>query len=238
MAGAFSYIKDNVERVLSLCAERAERLGVPLPTLLAVTKSATDEEVRALVSQYGQSRIAENRTDMFLRRQALFEEGDAPEMHLIGHLQTNKVKYIIGKTAYIHSLDSRRLAEEIERQAEKHGVERVRVLLEVNSGREEAKGGVLPEAALGFAEEILAFPRLSLCGVMTMAPICESEAAYRPYFRETAAIFRALQDRGLLGKDAILSMGMSHSFTAAMEEGATMIRVGRSLFEKPSEVLA
>ena len=237
MSEPFSYIKDNLARVLNACHERAERLGVKAPALLAVTKSASDDEVLALVGQYGQARIAENRTDMFLRREALFEEGDRPEMHLIGHLQTNKVKYIIGKTAYIHSVDSRRLAEEIEKQAEKKEVASVRVLLEINSGREPAKGGAMPEDALSLAEEILSFPRLSLCGVMTMAPICESEAEYRPYFRETASIFRAMQDRGLLPKDAVLSMGMSHSFEAAIEEGATMIRVGRTLFEKPQNEL-
>lgn len=233
MSAPFSYIKDNLLRVADAAASRALQLGIPAPSLLAVTKSASDEEVRALVADYGQGKIAENRTDMFLKRQALFAEGSAPEMHLIGHLQTNKVKYIIGKTAYIHSLDSRRLAEEIEKQAEKNGVEEVRVLLEINSGREEAKGGVLPENALAFAEEILAFPHLSLCGVMTMAPICESDAAYRPYFRETASIFRAMQDRGLLPENAMLSMGMSHSFIPAIEEGATVIRIGRTLFEKP-----
>ncbi len=233
MSEPFSYIKDNVARVLSACQERALQLGVPAPQMLAVTKSASDEQVRALVEAYGQKKIAENRTDMFLKRQALFSESTLPEMHLIGHLQTNKVKYIIGKTAYIHSLDSRRLAEEIEKQAEKNAVATVKVLLEVNSGREEAKGGVMPEDAFALAEDILALPHLSLCGVMTMAPICESDAAYRPYFRETAQIFRALKDRGLLPEDAILSMGMSHSFIPAIEEGATMIRIGRTLFEKP-----
>ncbi|MBP3437683.1 MAG: YggS family pyridoxal phosphate-dependent enzyme [Clostridia bacterium] len=229
---SFSYIGDNLKRVVSACRERAEQLGVSPPTVLAVTKSALDQEVCALVKEFGQSIIAENRVDMFLKRQALFEE-NAPEMHLIGQLQTNKVKYIIGKTSLIHSLDSLRLAKELQKQAEKAGVDKVRVLLEVNSGREEAKGGVMPEEALGFAQSLCAFSRLSLCGVMTMAPLCQTQEEYRPYFRETAALLRRLEDEALVPKNAILSMGMSHSFIPAIEEGANLVRIGRTLFEKP-----
>ena len=153
-------------------------------------------------------------------------------MHLIGSLQTNKVKYIAGKTALIHSLDSDRLAMEIEKQAAKRDTQ-MRVLMEINSAREEAKGGILPEEAERFAEVIAKHPHLVLAGVMTMGPVLENPEGYRPYFRETAAILKRLTDKGYLKeKDAVLSMGMSGSFGVAIEEGATLIRVGRALFVK------
>ena len=228
----YAYIKDNLTRVLEACDARASRLGIPTPTLLAVTKSATSEEVRALVEDFGQAAIAENRTSLFCERYDMFSSDTRPEMHLIGSLQTNKVKYIAGKCALIHSLDSLRLAAEIEKQSAKREL-RTRVLIEVNSGREEAKGGVFPEEAERFAATVKeSFPHLVLSGVMTMAPICASSEEYRPYFRETATIFRRLCDSGMIEGNPVLSMGMSESFETALEEGATVIRVGRALFRK------
>ena len=138
---SYEYIRDNLKAVTERCLARALALGVTPPSLLAVTKSATNDEVRALVSEYGQRQIAENRTSLFCERYGLFAEDERPEMHLIGSLQTNKVKYIADKVSLIHSLDSQRLAAEIEKQAAKHS-RRIRVLMEINSGREEAKGGI------------------------------------------------------------------------------------------------
>ena len=228
----YAYIGDNLMRICEACASRALKLGVSAPQLLAVTKSATADEVRALVCDFGQSAIAENRTSLFCERYEMFEESSRPEMHLIGSLQTNKVKYIAGKCALIHSLDSERLAAEIEKQAAKRDI-RMRVLIEINSGREEAKGGILTEDALAFAEKIkLTFPHVSLAGIMTMAPVCETQEEYRPYFRETATVFRRMREEGFFEGEGILSMGMSGSYEMAIEEGATVIRVGRALFAK------
>lgn len=228
----YAYVKDNLMRIREACDARAERLGIKAPKLLAVTKSATSDEVRALVEDFGQKAIAENRTSLFSERYEMFSDEARPEMHLIGSLQTNKVKYIAGKTALIHSLDSLRLAAEIEKQSAKREL-RTRVLIEINSGREEAKGGILPEEADAFAEEIKRnYPHLSLSGVMTMAPICATAEEYRPFFRETARIFHRLSDGGMLEGEPVLSMGMSESFEMAIEEGATLIRVGRALFRK------
>ena len=229
--GNFSYVGQNLARVREACLARAEALGVPAPTLLAVTKSATDEEVRALVTEFGQAAIAENRVQMFTARYDLFDDSTRPEMHVIGSLQTNKVKYMVDKCALLHSLDSVRLAEEIEKQAAKRDCV-LPALIEVNSGREEAKGGVLPEEAEAFAETMAAYPHIALRGIMTMAPVLADPEEYRPYFRETAGIYRRLSDRGMLGDAPILSMGMSDSYGVAIEEGATMIRVGRALFRK------
>ena len=228
----YAYIYDNLMRIREACDTRALALGVKTPTLLAVTKSASAEEVRALVEDFGQAAIAENRTSLFTERYEMFADGARPEMHLIGSLQTNKVKYIAGKTALIHSLDSLRLASEIEKQSAKREI-RTRVLIEVNSGREEAKGGIFPEEAEAFADAVRRdYPHLVLSGIMTMAPICATGEEYRPFFRETAAIFRRLSDGGMFEGEPVLSMGMSESFETAMEEGATIIRVGRALFRK------
>ena len=229
--GSFSYIGQNLARIRDICTARAEALGLPVPTLLAVTKSAADEEVRALVKEFGQAAIAENRVQMFSSRYDLFDDASRPEMHVIGSLQTNKVKYIVGKCTLLHSLDSLRLAEEVEKQAAKRNCV-LSALIEINSGREEAKGGVLPEEAEAFAEQILSFPHIALRGVMTMAPVLPDKEAYRPYFRETAGIFRRLSERGILGDAPVLSMGMSDSYEVAIEEGATIIRIGRALFRK------
>ena len=228
----YAYIGDNLMRIRETCEERAQTLGVPVPTLLAVTKSASADEVRSLVCDFGQTAIAENRTSLFCERYEMFAEEARPEMHLIGSLQTNKVKYIAGKCALIHSLDSERLAAEVEKQAAKREI-RMRVLIEINSGREEAKGGVLPDMAYAFAERIkCAYPHVSLAGVMTMAPVCVTSEEYRPYFRETASIFRRLLAEGFFDGDGVLSMGMSGSYETAIEEGATVVRVGRALFAK------
>lgn len=230
----YAYIGENLARVRENCERIALRLGISAPTILAVTKSASSEEVAALVREHGQRAIAENRTSLFCERYDLFSDGERPEMHLIGQLQTNKVKYIAGKTALIHSLDSERLCAEIEKQAAKRDI-KMRVLIEINSGREEAKGGVMPEDAFAFAERVLSYPHLTLSGLMTMGPVLAESEAYRPYFRETAAIFEEMKRRGYLSEDAVLSMGMSASYAPAVEEGATVIRVGRGLFLRQGE---
>ena len=227
----YSYIGDNLRRIREECASIADRLGVAMPDVAAVTKSATDEEVKALVTEYGQPIIAENRTSMFRDRYALFDDAQRPSMHLIGSLQTNKVKYIIKDCALIHSLDSLRLAAEIERQAQRFGV-RARVLVEINSAREEAKGGILPEDADAFLSSLSDLGSIDVVGVMTMGPVLADREEYRPYFRLTADIYRRWCDCGYLGDAPVLSMGMSDSYTVAIEEGATLVRIGRALFRK------
>lgn len=232
MDGTWNYIGDNLKRIREACATRALQLGITPPTLIAVTKSATDDQVKALVEQYGQKDIAENRANLFCARHDLFAPEMRPRMHLIGQLQTNKVKYIIGKTCLIHSLDSLHLAAELEKQAARRGIA-VDVLLEVNSGREQAKGGILPEAAEEFAACLADYPHVALRGVMTMAPVCERQEDYHPYFKQTAELFHRIKAKGLFAGEGILSMGMSGSYMAALEEGATVIRVGRALFAEP-----
>ncbi len=218
----------NLYSVRSKIEDAAHRAGVPLPRLLAVTKSCDDDTFRALLS-LGVDAVGENRARQCQARAEIIAEENAPcEMHLIGSLQTNKVKYVLARTALIHSVDSLSLADEIERLAIKAG-RRIAVLAEVNSGREPNKGGVMPETLDEFVHAIKERPHLSLCGLMTMAPLSDEKEAYRPYFRETRRAFDRLQAL-FEGDKPILSMGMSNSFETAIEEGATLVRVGSALF--------
>ncbi len=227
----YSYIQENLDRVRSRLAAAAARGHHPTPTLIAVTKSATDDEVRALLA-FGITAIAENRPQLFEVRRALIAEGGYPtEIHLIGHLQTNKVKTVVGEAALIQSLDSLRLAAEIEKRAAAKGVT-VGALIEVNSGREEAKGGLLPEEVDAFAAALKDYPHIAPLGLMTMGPDCEDPEDYRPYFALTREAAERLAAAGLLPPSPLLSMGMSDSYEVAAEEGATHVRVGRTLFRK------
>ncbi len=232
MENTYDYIEENLARVRSNLEAAAKRGGNKTPKLLAVTKSATDEEVRALLS-FGVEAIGENRAQLFKERLSIVcEMQKDTEVHLIGSLQTNKVKYVVGSASLVQSLDSEKLAAEIERLGEKRGVT-VPVLIEVNSGREEAKGGLMPEEVLPFIRSLRALPHVAPVGLMTMGPDCDDPEDYRPYFRLTRALWEEARQEGLFAaEEPILSMGMSHSYEVAAEEGSTLVRVGRTLFEK------
>lgn len=227
----FGYIHDNLDAVREDIETLAAKLGRSPATLVAVTKSATDEEVLALAA-LGVSDMAENRPQMLIARQdLLLANGFSPRMHEIGNLQTNKVKSVLPRAALIHSVGSDNLAEEIEKQAEKLGM-KVPVLLEINSGCEENKGGIYPVDAKAFAGWIKDFPHISLQGVMTMAPAVSDPEEERPYFSLTRRLFEEIGEK--VGYDTdkpILSMGMSDSYRVAIEEGSTLVRIGRRLFK-------
>ena len=225
-----SYIERNLRAVRAELAAAAERGGYPVPELVAVTKSATPDEVLAL-SQLGISCMAENRVQLLRERKELLN-GMGQAFDLIGSLQTNKGKYVVGEVRLVQSLDSLRLAEELNRVAERRGVS-VSVLIEVNSAREEAKGGLMPEEVEGFVSALADFPALSPMGLMTMGPASRDPDELRACFRLTRALFLSLRDSGAFKTDSpILSMGMSESYAIAAEEGATMVRVGRALFRQ------
>ena len=239
----YSHIRENLSSVRARLAAAAARGGNPTPKLIAVTKSATDDEVRALLL-FGVDAIAENRPQLFVARAALADAlceeavalGRAPtatEIHLIGTLQTNKVRHVVGRAATIQSVDSEKLAAEIERIAAKRELT-VPVLIEVNSGREAQKGGLMPEDVPAFAAHLATLPHLCPVGLMTMGPDCETAEEYRPYFKLTRALAGELAAKALLPAAPLLSMGMSGSYEIAAEEGATMVRVGRTLFHKPN----
>ena len=227
----FSYIERNLREVRDDLAKIAASCGRTAPTLVCVTKSGDDEELSALV-RAGAADIGENRPQELKRRgELLAVEGLFPALHEIGSLQRNKVKYIIEKATLIHSLDSLPLAEEIERQAAMRDM-KVRVLIEVNSASEEAKGGVMPEAVEEFYLALKSFAHIEICGLMTMGPVCECEEDIRPYFALTKKLFDDIKSRhGFVG-EGVLSMGMSDSYRVAVEEGSTLVRIGRRLFTK------
>ena len=223
----FDYVKDNYQNLLSEIDERGKKAGRRV-TLVAVTKSGSDEELMALADA-GVTDVGENRPGELKRRGDLLRAaGYLPRLHEIGNLQRNKVKLIIGEVDLIHSLDSLPLAEEIEKQAKRLG-RTVRVLIEINSGREEQKGGIMPEEAESFILALRQYPHIEVAGLMTMGPVCQNPEDLRPYFRETKILYDRL-DSEYGFKDGVLSMGMSDSYAVAIEEGSTMVRVGRRLF--------
>ncbi len=205
------------------------------PRLLAVTKTVPADAINYAIDHLGVTAIGENRVQELLEKyDALHTPPDGKlEIHLIGSLQTNKVRYIVDKVDMIESLDSLKLAAEIERQAAKIG--RVMdVLIEVNIGEEPQKGGVLPDELEAFALQILPFEHLRLRGLMTIAPKSDSFDDYLKYFSKTSALFLDISQKIVHNSIGVqfdvLSMGMSGSFPAAIRCGSTELRLGSTLF--------
>ncbi len=196
--------------------------------LLVATKYATAQEINA-AAEYGVRDIGENRVQQLLEKYDKLDR-DKLNIHFIGSLQKNKVKYIVDKVCMIHSVDSVELAREIDRQCAKIG-KVMDVLVEINIGEEEAKGGIAPAEVEEFIDEISVFSHVRVRGIMTMAPKCEKKEEFSKYFRETYSIFLDISRKKLHNIDrAVLSMGMSDSYMAAVSEGATLVRVGRAVF--------
>ncbi|MBQ9750704.1 MAG: YggS family pyridoxal phosphate-dependent enzyme [Clostridia bacterium] len=229
----YSYLDENVGKIkkkILAAAKRSERQEGDI-VLMSAVKSATVEEINYIHRSLGINDIGENRVQQLLERWDKLDKEDL-RVHFIGSLQTNKVKYIIDKVYMIHSLDSERLAAEIDKQAKKHGIV-ANVLVEINSGSEENKGGIAYEDIESFCLSLARFENIKLCGFMTMAPKCENKADYYPYFRKTKEVAEHVW-HNVLGRNEkpIISMGMSESYEEAIESGATMVRVGRSMFAK------
>ena len=150
--------------------------------------------------------------------------------HMIGHLQRNKVKYIIDKAELIHSVDSLRLAETIEKEAEKHNIT-ANILIEVNVAREESKFGVMPEELDEIVEKIAGFNHLNVKGLMTIAPYVENPEENRAVFARLRKLSVDIASKNVDNMNmSILSMGMTNDYEVAVEEGATMVRVGTGIF--------
>ena len=225
----YSYIKRNVEEVKNNIKEAQKNSPYQGEVcLLAATKYASAEEINA-AAEFGITDIGENRVQQLIEKYDKLDR-DKLNIHFIGSLQKNKVKYIVDKVCMIHSLDSVSLAAEIDRQCAK--IDKVMdVLVEINIGEEDSKGGISPSEVEDFIDEISRFPYISVRGIMTMAPKCEKKEDFIKYFKETYSIFLDISDKKLHNIDrAILSMGMSDSYTVAVSEGATLVRVGRALF--------
>lgn len=226
---SLGYVEKNLTELLSEIKTLEKKYGREV-TLVAVTKSGSDEELIAL-AECGMTDMGENRPQELRRRaDILKDKGLTPRLHEIGNLQKNKVKMIIEDVSLIHSLDSLSLAEEIDKQAKRVG-RVVDVLVEINSAREEQKGGILPEHAEEFILSLGRLEGLRVCGLMTMGPVVDDPEEMRPYFRQTKELYDVLNRKSLF-EGGILSMGMSDSYVVAIEEGATLVRVGRKLFNR------
>ncbi len=223
-------LRDNYLRVLEKIEAARMRRGTGEPvTLLAASKNMPAEDVAFLAGECGLKVCGENFAQEFRDK---FETVRASgcRMDFIGHLQSNKIKYVAGKAGLIHSLDSVRLASEIDEKCAKLGVVQD-VLVEVNIGEEESKTGISSCMMAEFLEQISGFEHLNVRGMMTMAPKCTEIEDFRRYFRKSYEIFLdffAKKSHNI--GEAVLSMGMSDSYECAIEEGATIVRVGSSIF--------
>ena len=231
---SFDYIKSNVDRIRTEIADAEIAAGRERGSVLmvAAVKYADVGEIDALCRESGVRDLGENRVQQLLEHYEGLEYSKDLNWHFIGTLQTNKVKYIIDKVCMIHSLDSERLAAEIDKQAKKHGIV-MDVLVEVNSGEEESKSGLLPREVEEFCLGLSKYGNIKLRGFMTMAPKCEEKAEYLKFFQQTYAEVLDIWTKKLHNIDRpIISMGMSDSYREAIVSGADIVRIGRSLFIK------
>lgn len=226
-----SYLDDNIDTLRARIEKAARECGRDAGEvcLLAAVKYADAEQINYIHKRLGVRDVGENRVQQLLEHWERLDT-DGLRVHFIGSLQTNKVKYIIDKVCLIHSLDSDRLAAEIDKQAKKHGII-MDVLVEINSGNEESKGGVSPDEALDFCLGLEKYKNIRLCGFMTMAPKCEDRRDYHKYFGKTQKLCHDIWYNKLFKDNPpILSMGMSDSFEEAICNGSTIVRVGGGIF--------
>lgn len=232
----YTYIDKNLSRVKADLKAACEAGGYDPDgvILMAAIKSADVGEINYLHKTLGVRYVGENRVQQLLERYDQLER-EGLSIHFIGTLQTNKVKYIIDKVDMIQSLDSEKLAREIEKQAAKAG--RVMdVLIEINSGSEISKSGITPEETEAFARRVVSgdYPHIRLRGFMTMAPKSTDEE-YRVIFGRTRALCDGIWERLFMTEPMVMSMGMSESYIPAAACGSTMVRVGRGLFVKETD---
>ncbi len=249
MNGKFSHnvVKANIENAFNVIENAAKisgRCGGDV-TLLAATKTVDAATINFAINECGIRCIGENRVQELLEKYDDIDKSNA-DIHFIGQLQTNKVKYICDKVSMIHSVDSDRLAKEIDRQCKKLG-KVMKVLVEVNIGGEESKGGIAPNELEEFLKTISVYENIKVVGLMCIPPRCvithfdvenEQNTEYgkkiyknNEFFEKTLQLFLDISQKKL---DNIcmqeLSMGMSDDFDVAVENGSTIVRIGRGLF--------
>lgn len=216
----------KVEENIEAACKRAGRDRSEV-TLIAVSKTKPVEMLQTVydlgIREFGENKVQEmcDKIDVLPKDIC---------WHMIGHLQTNKVKYIVGKSALIHSVDSLHLANEIEKQAAKQNVI-VPILVEVNIAEEKSKFGIHKEEAISLVREIANLSHLKIQGLMTIAPFVEDPEENRIYFRQIHQLSVDIKEQNIdnVSMD-VLSMGMTGDYTVAIEEGATMVRVGTGIF--------
>ncbi len=217
----YAEIKTKVKAAAEKCGKKYEDI-----TVLAATKTVDAEFINYAISQ-GVEYIGENRVQEFLSK-----ENDVTQnvhRHFIGHLQTNKVKDIVGKVELIQSVHSLKLAREIGKVSVNKNIV-TDILLEVNIGGEESKSGFSPEELLDSLAEISKIEGICVKGLMTIPPICEKSEDSRKYFNKMYKLFVEICDKKIYNSIEILSMGMSDDYDIAVECGANMVRIGTALF--------
>jgi PLP dependent protein len=232
-------ISDNIARIRERIAQAAARAGrnPDSITLMAVSKVMEADRIR-LAYESGARVFGENRVQEFEGKSSALKDLREAEWHLIGHLQTNKAKKAVELFHAVDSVDSLRLAEKLN-QAAQQANKVLPVLIEINVGGEESKSGVAPGSPE--LEDLLQsgqrLEHLQVCGLMTIPPFTEYPQDSRPYFRRVRELRDTIADRKLQGIQMdVLSMGMSHDFEVAIEEGSTCVRVGTAIFgERPKK---
>ncbi len=217
-------IKQNIDEI-SKASERQEKVN-----LMAVTKTVDVDKVLQAIES-GITDIGENKPQELARKYEII--GDKVRYHLIGTLQTNKVKYIIDKVYMIHSLDRIALCEEIQKRAQ--NIDRIiNCLVQVNISKEESKHGIEEELAIDFIKEVSSkYKNIKIEGLMTMAPFVDDERQIRDVFKRLKVLSEKIDKLNLQNVQMkTLSMGMSQDYKIAIEEGSTIVRVGTSIFGK------
>lgn len=222
-------LKENLTKVEENIQKACDKAGRKRSevTLIAVSKTKPVEMLQEIynegIREFGENKVQEMCEKMELMPQDI-------KWNMIGHLQTNKVKYIIGKTSLIHSVDSLKLAEEIQKQAVKHDVT-ADILVEVNIANEESKFGISKDETIQMVRDIAKLDHLKIKGLMTIAPFVENPEDNRLYFREIKQLSVDINNQNIdnVSMD-VLSMGMTGDYMVAVEEGATMVRVGTGIF--------
>lgn len=222
-------IKENLANVRKNIEDACKKVGrdVSEVTLITVSKTKPLSDLR-IAYEEGSRDFGENKVQELVSK--IDEMPSDVKWHLIGHLQRNKVKYIAGKVAMIHSVDSYRLAEEINVQAKKNSCV-IPILIEINIAGEDTKFGIKPEEAEELIREISELENVKVSGLMTIAPNVANPEENRAYFKAMKDLFVDISSKNIDNVEMkVLSMGMSNDYTVAVEEGATMIRVGTGIF--------
>lgn len=226
-------IKENLALVEQNICEACKKAGRDRGevTLIAVSKTNPVASLREAMD-CGIHIFGENKVQEMLEKQQ--ELPDTLQWHMIGHLQRNKVKYIMGKVALIHSVDSLRLAEEISKEAGKQGTEED-ILVEINVAEETSKFGITTQEAMQLVEDIARLPHIHIKGLMTIAPFVEDPEENREVFRALKKLSVDIAKKNIDNVTMnVLSMGMTNDYQVAIEEGATMVRVGTGIFGRRS----
>jgi len=225
-------IKENIDRILERIALACERSGRNTEdiTLIAVSKTVDADRAREAVES-GLLNLGENRVQELVDKYEKLSD-TLVKWHMIGHLQKNKVKYIIDKAELIHSVESIELADEINKRAAKNNL-KANVLVELNIGEEDSKFGISEENAYDFVKSLEQFENINVLGLMTVAPFAEDPEEIRWVFKKMKVIFDNLSNMNIKNSNMkYLSMGMTNDFEIAIEEGANIIRIGTAIFGK------